>query len=78
MLSHQIETITTDDNIFYCDHHHDCLDKIKLPALAADMLRADNTLILLLGNHKFDKPTEVKAKGKGWKVCKVKKHTPTP
>lgn len=76
MISEQI-TIDT-DNTFYCDHHPDCLDKIKLPPLAADILRGDNTLILLLGNHKIDKVTEVKARGKGWKVCRIKKLTPTP
>lgn len=66
------EFVTTDTSVFYCDHDPDCLEKVKLPALVADMMRGDNTLILLIGKHTLDRAGDVVKKGKGWKVCKVK------
>lgn len=67
------EFVTTDTDTFYCDHDPDCLEKIKLPVLVADMMRGDNTLILLIGKHTSSKAGKVAAKGKGWKICKVVK-----
>lgn len=72
MVLPQIEQITIDNDVFYCDHHPDCVDSIKLPILAAEMLMTDKTLILLIGGHTSEQAGEVVKRGKGWKVCRVK------
>ena len=66
------ERITIPSDVFYCDHHPDCVDSVKLPAGVVDMLMSDSTLILLVGGHKSEKAGEVVKRGKGWKVCRVK------
>lgn len=75
------ERIAPPTDVFFCDHHSDCVDSIKLPHEVGEMLMTDKTLILLIGNHKpcgspggdrSEKTTgEVVKRGKGWKVCRV-------
>ena len=66
------ERIAPPTDVFYCDHHADCVTSIKLPTLAVEMLMNDKTLILLIGNHRAERTTgEVVARGKGWKICRV-------
>jgi hypothetical protein len=73
MLSPLIqERISPPPNLFYCDCSPDCVASFTLPALIAEMLMKDNTLLLLVGKHYTDRDVTVVKKGKGWRVCRIK------